>query len=88
MTNYWGDGLWTLLPFAMQMVLVLATGYALAASKPVQKILQYIVGFVHTEGQAIIVTTIVSSLVCWVHWAVGLVVGAIIAKEIAKKVEE
>ena len=87
MTNYWGDGLWTLLPFAMQMVLVLATGCALAASKPVQKILQYIVGFVHTEGQAIIVTTIVSSLVCWVHWAVGLVIGAIIAKEIAKKVE-
>ncbi len=35
MTNYWGDGLWTLLPFAMQMVLVLATGCALAASKPV-----------------------------------------------------
>lgn len=88
MIDAWGGGLWSLLPFAMQMVLILATGCALAASKPVKKIIQWIVSFINTEGQAIIVVTLVSSVVCWIHWAVGLVVGAIIAKEIAKKLQK
>ncbi|MED7819475.1 MULTISPECIES: short-chain fatty acid transporter [unclassified Francisella] len=87
MIEAWGDGLWSLLPFAMQMVLILVIGCTLAASKPIKKAIQYMVGFVNTEGQAIIVVTLISSIVCWLNWAVGLVVGAIIAKEIAKKIK-
>jgi len=32
MVQYWGDGFWNLLTFAMQMVLVLVTGFVLAST--------------------------------------------------------
>ncbi|BBI72132.1 hypothetical protein HAALTHF_18810n [Vreelandella aquamarina] len=36
----WGDGFWGLLTFSMQMLLVLVTGFMLASSPPVKRILQ------------------------------------------------
>ena len=40
---WWGDdGLWKLLKFGMQMILVLVTGYALAASPPVRRLIDRI----------------------------------------------
>ncbi len=36
---------------------------------------------------AIVFITVVSMIACWLNWGFGLVVGAILAKEIAKAVE-
>ncbi|MGR3448703.1 MAG: TIGR00366 family protein, partial [Paracoccus sp. (in: a-proteobacteria)] len=38
----WGDGFWELLQFSMQMLLVLVTGFILASSPPVRRVLQWI----------------------------------------------
>ena len=38
--RYWGDGFWGLLSFSMQMLLVLVTGFMLASSPPVKRLLQ------------------------------------------------
>ena len=35
----WYDGFWMLLEFGMQMVLILATGYAIALSAPVTRLI-------------------------------------------------
>ena len=32
--KYWGDGFWVLLTFAMQMCLIILTGYVLALPRP------------------------------------------------------
>jgi short-chain fatty acids transporter len=40
--DMWGQGLWGILSFAMQMTLILVTGHALASSKPVHSILKAI----------------------------------------------
>src|SRR5699024_3849500 len=40
MVEYWGTGFWDLLAFAMQMALVVVTGYVLANTPIVKRILE------------------------------------------------
>lgn len=85
MIDHWGDGFWSLLSFAMQMALVLVLGTAMAESPPMQKILKKLAGIPKTATQSILFVSFVSLIACWINWGFGLVVGAILAKEIAKK---
>lgn len=83
----WGDGFWGLLTFSMQMLLVLVTGFMLASSPPVKRILQKIAGTAKTPGGAIILVTLVSLAASWINWGFGLVVGALFAKELARLIK-
>ena len=86
--NAWGSssGFWGLLSFSMQMALVVVFGSACASAKPVKKALSKIASLCKNNMQAIVVTTMVSTLCCWLNWGFGLIVGALLAKEIAKRV--
>ena len=83
--EHWGDGVWSLLTFAMQMALVLVTGSALAAAPVVKKGISAMAGLPKTPAGAIALVTGISALACWLNWGFGLIVGVIFAKEIAKK---
>lgn len=82
----WGGGFWALLPFTMQMVLVLVTGFMLASTPVVRWGLGRIARVAKTPGQAIVIVTLVSLVANWINWGFGLVVGAIFAKEMARHV--
>ena len=85
--RYWGGGFWSLLGFAMQMTLVLVTGHAMASARIVKKMLSGIASGIRGPKQAIVAVSVVSSLACVLNWGFGLVIGAIFAKEIARKVK-
>ncbi|WP_282601987.1 short-chain fatty acid transporter [Paracoccus sp. PARArs4] len=84
--EYWGGGFWELLSFSMQMLLVLVTGYILASSPPVRRILARLAGLARSAGGAIVLVTLVSLAASWINWGFGLVVGAIFAKELARQI--
>ena len=48
MVQHWGNGFWSLLAFAMQMALVVVTGYVLADTKPVGRGLDRLAGLPKT----------------------------------------
>ena len=83
--EHWGNGVWSLLAFAMQMALVLVTGSALAAAPVVKKGISALAGLPKTPAGAIALVTGISAMACWLNWGFGLIVGVIFAKEIAKK---
>ena len=83
----WGDGFWNLLTFSMQMLLVLVTGFMLASSPPVKKLLQRLAALAKGPGGAILLVTYVSLAASWINWGFGLVVGALFAKELARLVK-
>jgi len=85
--NCWGKGFWSLLGFSMQMVLVLVTGNALAQAPIIKKFLSNVSSLAKTPALAIILVTFVSALACWLNWGFGLVTGALLAKELARKVK-
>ncbi|ESU34416.1 short-chain fatty acid transporter [Bacillus sp. 17376] len=87
MVQHWGGGFWGLLTFSMQMVLVLVTGHVLASSNVFKKGLGALASLAKSPGQAIIIVTVVSMIASLINWGFGLVIGALFAKELAKKVK-
>ena len=82
--NAWGGGFWNLLSFAMQMLLVLITGYMLASTPPISKALEKLATIANSAPKAILLVTFISLLASWLNWGFGLVIGALFAKAIAK----
>lgn len=83
----WGGGVWNLLGFSMQMALVLVTGATLAAAPLIKKGISQLASLPKTPAAAIALVTGISAVACWLNWGFGLIVGAIFAKEIAKKLK-
>ena len=86
MIEHWGKGFWSLLAFAMQMALVVVTGYVLADTKPVAKGLDKLASLPKTPTTAIWFIAVVSFFANFLNWGFGLVIGPLLAKRVAKKV--
>lgn len=87
MMTYWGEGFWNLLAFAMQMVLILVTGFVVASTPPFRKLLTALAALPRTPGQAIVLVTVVALVAAWVNWGFGLVIGAFFARELGRQVK-
>lgn len=85
--EHWGGGVWNLLAFAMQMALVLLCGSTLASAPIVKRFVRSLAALPKTPGTAIAWVTLVSALACWLNWGFGLIVGVILAKEVARQVK-
>ncbi len=88
MIRHWGDGFWGLLAFAMQMILILVTGWVLASTPFFRRILSMLSGMARTPGQAIVLVTLVSLTASWLNWGFGLVIGAMFARQLARRVAD
>ena len=80
----WYDGFWTLLTFAMQMVLILVTGFAVADSDFVSKYLDRLASWPDNNTEAAGLVAAVALIFGYVHWGIGLIVGAIFAIFVAR----
>ncbi len=81
----WYKGFWTLLKFAMEMTIILVTGYALATSPIVQKFLKWLAGIPKTSAGATYLVALVAILAGLINWGLGLIVGAILALEVGRQ---
>lgn len=81
----WYKGIFDILAFALQMILILVTGYALASSKPVARALEWLAERPRSSKGAVSLTIVVSGVACWLNWGFGLVVAGLLAREIAKR---
>lgn len=85
---HWGDGVWSLLAFSMQMALVLVCGSTLADAPSVKKVLDAMASLPKKPIAAIALVSFISSLACWINWGFGLIVGVLFAKQIARKLKK
>ena len=90
MIKAWGNtsGFWNLLAFSMQMALVLVLGSAMASAKVFKRFLGAIASTAKNKKSAILITTFVSVICCWLNWGFGLIAGALLAKEVARRVRD
>ncbi len=72
------------LAFALQMCLVLVTGHALATSPPVQRGVRWIASRVRGAAGAAFAVSLVACLAAVIHWGLGAIVGAFLAREIGR----
>jgi len=83
----WYGGVFQILTFAFQMVLMLVTGYSLANAPIIARVLGRVASIPKTPKSAISLTVFVAMVACWLNWGLGLVVSALLAREIAKRVK-
>lgn len=80
--THWGEGFWEVLAFSMQASLALLTGWALADSPPVKRILKRIAEIPSNQTQAVFVVAVCGQLLGLFHWGVVLIAGAILSREV------
>lgn len=85
LVNSYGTGLFSLMPFTMQMVLVLVTGHVLASSPIVVRILKRLAILPKNKVQAVMFTAMIAYVCSYINWGFGLIAGAIVAKEMAEQ---
>jgi short-chain fatty acids transporter len=84
----WGDGLSGLLAFIAQISIVLALGYTLAHTTPIQRLLGRISRLPRSPAAAYGFVTLIAALASLISWGLGLIVGGIMAVEVAKSARE
>ncbi|HUA99928.1 MAG TPA: TIGR00366 family protein [Terracidiphilus sp.] len=82
----WYKGVFSIFTFAFQMVMMLATGYALASTPVARRGLERIAAIPKTPRTAIALTVLVSLIASWLNWGLGLVCSALLAREVAKRI--
>ena len=88
MLEYWQAGFWKFLAFSMQMVLIVVTGHCIASTPLVSGWIRKISNLATDAKGAVMVTVLVSAIGGWLNWGFGLVVGALVAKEMARQHEK
>lgn len=83
--NGWYKGFFGIFTFAFQITLVLVTGHAFAHAPPVQALFRAIVSVARTPVQASTLTFICVAVASFFNWGLGLVVAALLAREVAKR---
>ncbi len=81
----WYKGIFDIFEFALQMILILVTGYALASSAPVRRALLALAARPQTTRGAMTITFLVSAAACWLNWGFGLVVAGLLSRAIAQR---
>ena len=81
----WGAGFWELLSFSMQICLVIFAGYLLAVSPPVGRLLGALAALPRTPAQAVAWTALLSLVLCWLNWGMGLVASAMLVRIVARR---
>ena len=81
----WGRGFWDLIPFTLQMALVIITGHVLATSPPMQALIRAVAGWPATPRQAVTLVAVFALASSWLNWGFSLIFSAVLARAIARR---
>jgi len=86
----WYHGFWNPdgLVFAVQMCLILITGHTLAVSGPVRRLIEAAARLPRGPAGAAALVSAVSCVAALLHWGLGAVAGALLAREMARVAPE
>jgi len=82
----WGNGFWTLIPFTLQMAMIIIGGYVLASSPPVHRAIVALAGRARTAKGAVVLVSLAAMFTSLLNWGFSLIFSAILAREVARRV--
>jgi short-chain fatty acids transporter len=86
LVDAWGDGFWVLVPFTLQMTMMIIGGYVLASSPPVFRVISRIASWPRTPKGAVVLVALLAMGTSLLNWGFSLIFGAILAREVARRV--
>ncbi|MFS8071327.1 MAG: TIGR00366 family protein, partial [Byssovorax sp.] len=81
----WGGGFWELLPFSMQIAVVIFAGYLVSVSPVMTRLLDGLARIPRSPRQAVAATALLSMLICWLNWGMGLIASAVLVRFMARR---
>lgn len=78
-------GFWAFLAFAMEMVIILITGFAIAYHPAVRRGIGKMCSWPKNGKQAAMLIAGITAVLFWVNWGLGLVFGALFAREMGRQ---
>jgi short subunit fatty acids transporter len=79
--------IWSLIPFTLQMCMLIVVGYVVSVSKPVELLIQKMARIPHSGRGAIVLVATVSLLISLINWAMSTVLTALLVIALAKRKE-
>lgn len=76
----WYDGFWSMLSFTINIVMLMFTGFLVANSKPVNKLLLKLAKIPNSTSAAVLLLMIVSIILFYIHFALGMAAAILFGK--------
>lgn len=80
-----GDGYWSLIPFTMQMAMVVISGYVLAVSPPAAALIVKLAKIPRNGRSAVAFIAFITILASFLSWAISLVFGGLLVRALARR---
>jgi short-chain fatty acids transporter len=80
----WYNGIWSLLAFTMQMVMILVLGHMIALSSFVNKLIFRLIESFKNINTATVAVLVATLLVGFLNWGLGLIFGAVMARKLGE----
>ncbi len=84
--QWFGAGFWDLVKFTMQMVMIIITGYAVAVSPPVHRVIERLAAVPKTGPGAVAFVAVFSMLSSLFSWSFSLIFSGLLAREVGRRV--
>ena len=84
----WYQGVWgtnNIFTFAMQMILILVSGYTLAEAPIIKRGLEWLASKPRNQVEGALLCFLVAAAACLLNWGLGLVVGALLARQVGAR---
>ena len=82
-----GKAFWSLVPFTMQMAMVIISGYVLASAPPVYRLIQRLADIPKTAKGAVAFIALFSMLTSLLSWGFSLIFSGMLARELSSRVK-
>jgi short-chain fatty acids transporter len=86
--KYFGEGFWSLIPFTMQMAIIIISGYVLASSPPIYSLIRLLARIPRTPREAVAFVAFFSMTTSLISWGFSLIFSGILVREIVKDVRQ
>jgi short-chain fatty acids transporter len=85
-TKYFGDGFWELIPFTLQMVMVIIGGYVVASSPPIGRVIQRLARVPRTPRSAVAFVALLATSSSLLSWGFSLIFSSLLVRQIVKNI--
>lgn len=86
LASEFGSGFWSLVPFTMQMALVIIGGFVVASSPPVARLIARLARLPRTPRAAVALTAFFSMATSLLSWGLSLIFTGLLVRELTRRV--
>jgi short-chain fatty acids transporter len=84
--HFFGEGFWSIIPFTMQMAIIILGGYVVATAPPIHRLIRWLAAIPRSPRGAVTFVAFFSMATSLVSWGLSLIFSGLLARAVAKKV--